>query len=146
METEKTDKTEENFDWSNAVRNPWVRQYNEGFVTLGRDLLEEVVTLLHIGSLSRKVFEPRTVQAGEIIRYDKDKDRLAYVVCENREAEERKEGRYVYPPEFEITGYPHFSDKIRATIFESRPSITNEAIVKEIKNAQEKALCSMQEQ
>lgn len=142
----ETDKTEENFDWACAIRNPWIRQYNEEFVKLGRDLLEEVVDCLHIGSLSRKVFESRTVKAGEIIRYDKDKDRSAYVVCENGEAEERKEGCYVYPPEFEITAYPNFSDKIRSSIFESRPSITNEDIVKEIKNAQEKALCSIQTQ
>jgi len=67
--------------------------------------------------LARKVFAPRTVKAGEVVRYDKDVYVQGWVIAEDGQTPQSVvEGKYVYPPEFEVTSYPslEIKDKYRA--------------------------------
>jgi hypothetical protein len=57
------------------------------------------------------------VKAGEVVRYDKDVYVQGWVIAEDGQTPQSVvEGRYIYPPEFEVTAYPsiEIKDKYRA--------------------------------
>jgi hypothetical protein len=90
---------------------------SEGFKQVGQGLLNPIKEVIDYEGLARKVFAPRTVKAGEVVRYDKDAFVRAWVIAEDGQTPQSVvEGRYVYPPEFEVTAYPsiEIKDKYRA--------------------------------
>jgi hypothetical protein len=144
----------------NAVNNPWITQENPLFRSLGEQLLEEAVEQLEIISLARKIFHPRLIKAGEVIRYDKDIKSSAYSISlenhprkyneeveqpltertpkEKIEAVKRGENaRYVYPDEFEVCAYLTLPTGMYREI---------EAVKGKIKELKEKGLYSIQSQ
>jgi len=90
---------------------------SEGFRQVGQGLLNPIKEVIDYEGLARKVFAPRTVKAGEVVRYDKDVYIRGWVIAEDGQTPQSVvEGRYIYPPEFEITAYPsiEIKDKYRA--------------------------------
>lgn len=90
---------------------------SEGFRQVGQGLLNPIKEVIDYEGLARKIFAPRTVKAGEVVRYDKDVYVNAWVIAEDGQTPQSVvEGRYVYPPEFEVTAYPsiEIKDKYRA--------------------------------
>ena len=90
---------------------------SEGFRQVGQGLLNPIKEVIDYEGLARKVFAPRTVKAGEVVRYDKDVYIKAWVIAEDGQTPQSTvEGRYIYPPEFEVTAYPtiEIKDKYRA--------------------------------
>jgi hypothetical protein len=90
---------------------------SEGFRQVGQGLLNPIKEVIDYEGLARKVFAPRTVKAGEIVRYDKDVYIQGWVIAEDGQTPQSVvEGRYIYPPEFEVTAYPsiEIKDKYRA--------------------------------
>jgi len=90
---------------------------SEGFRQVGQGLLNPIKEVIDYEGLARKVFAPRTVKAGEIVRYDKDVYVQGWVIAEDGTTPQSTvEGRYIYPPEFEVTAYPsiEIKDKYRA--------------------------------
>jgi hypothetical protein len=90
---------------------------SEGFRQVGQGLLNPIKEVIDYEGLARKVFAPRTVKAGEIVRYDKDVYIRGWVIAEDGQTPQSVvEGRYIYPPEFEVTAYPsiEIKDKYRA--------------------------------
>lgn len=89
----------------------------DGFRMIGQGLLNPIKEVIDYEGLARKVWAPRTVKAGEIVRYDKDPFVRAWMIAEDGQTPQSVvEGRYVYPSEFEITAYPsvEIKDKFRA--------------------------------
>jgi len=79
----------------------------EGFLILGQELLMPIKEVIDYEGWARKVLAPRTVRQGEVIRYDKDVFVTAWVIADDGQTPEaRVGGRYVYPPEFEVTANP----------------------------------------
>jgi hypothetical protein len=90
---------------------------SEGFRQVGQGLLNPIKEVIDYEGLARKVFAPRTVKAGEVVRYDKDVYVQGWVIAEDGQTPQSVvEGKYVYPPEFEVTSYPslEIKDKYRA--------------------------------
>lgn len=90
---------------------------SEGFRQVGQGLLNPIKEVIDYEGLARKIFAPRTVKAGEVVRYDKDVYVLGWVIAEDGQTPQSVvEGRYIYPPEFEVTAYPsiEIKDKYRA--------------------------------
>lgn len=90
---------------------------SEGFRQVGQGLLNPIKEVIDYEGLARKVFAPRTVKAGEVVRYDKDVFVRGWVIAEDGQTPQSVvEGRYIYPPEFEVTAYPsiEIKDKYRA--------------------------------
>jgi len=90
---------------------------SEGFRLVGQGLLNPIKEVIDYEGLARKVWAPRTVKAGEVVRYDKDPFVTAWQIAEDATtAESVVTGSYVYPAEFEITTYPslEIKDKFRA--------------------------------
>jgi hypothetical protein len=90
---------------------------SEGFRQVGQGLLNPIKEVIDYEGLARKVFAPRTVKAGEVVRYDKDVYVQGWVIAEDGTTPQSVvEGRYIYPPEFEVTAYPsiEIKDKYRA--------------------------------
>jgi len=105
-------------DESDAIiREAFSDPSSEGFRQIGQGLLNPIKEVIDYEGLARKVFAPRTVKAGEIVHYDKDVYVKAWVIAEDGQTPQSVvEGRYIYPPEFEITAYPsiEIKDKYRA--------------------------------
>ena len=90
---------------------------SEGFRQVGQGLLNPIKEVIDYEGLARKVFAPRTVKAGEVVRYDKDVYVQGWVIAEDGQTPQSvAEGKYIYPPEFEVTAYPslEIKDKYRA--------------------------------
>lgn len=90
---------------------------SEGFRQIGQGLLNPIKEVIDYEGLARKVLAPRTVKAGEVVRYDKDVYVQGWVIAEDGQTPQSVvEGRYIYPPEFEVTAYPsiEIKDKYRA--------------------------------
>lgn len=90
---------------------------SEGFRQVGQALLNPIKEVIDYEGLARKVLAPRTVKAGEVVRYDKDVFVRAWVIAEDGQTPESVvEGKYFYPPEFEVTANPsiELKDKFRA--------------------------------
>lgn len=90
---------------------------SEGFRLVGQGLLNPIKEVIDYEGLARKIWAPRTVKAGEVVRYDKDPFVTGWVIAEDGQTPQSVvEGRYVYPPEFEVTTYPslEIKDKFRA--------------------------------
>jgi len=99
------------------VREAFADPGGEGFHQIGQALLNPIKEVIDYEGLARKVWAPRTVKAGEIVRYDKDIFVTAYQIAEDGETPQSVvESTYVYPPEFEITAFPsiEIKDKYRA--------------------------------
>jgi hypothetical protein len=89
----------------------------EGFRQVGQALLNPIKEVIDYEGLARKIWAPRTVKAGEVVRYDKDIFVTAWLIAEDGETPQSTvEGSYVYPPEFEVTAFPsiEIKDKYRA--------------------------------
>lgn len=65
--------------------------------------LQDVTKGVEQQALCRKILAYRTVKTGEVVRYDKDADKTAYVVGEQGNVVRVDAGRYCYPPERQIT-------------------------------------------
>lgn len=90
---------------------------SDGFKLIGQGLLNPIKEVIDYEGLARKIWAPRTVKAGEVVRYDKDPFVRGWVIAEDGQTPQSVvEGRYVYPPEFEVTSYPtlEIKDKFRA--------------------------------
>lgn len=90
---------------------------SDGFRQVGQGLLNPIKEVIDYEGLARKIFAPRTVKAGEVVRYDKDVYVRGWVIAEDGQTPQSVvEGRYIYPPEFEVTAYPsiEIKDKYRA--------------------------------
>lgn len=89
----------------------------EGFKQVGQALLNPIKEVIDYEGVMRKVWAPRSVKQGEVIRYDKDVFVVAHVIAEDGMTPQSVvEGKYVYPPEFEISAYPsiELKDQYRA--------------------------------
>jgi hypothetical protein len=90
---------------------------SEGFNLVGQGLLNPIKEVIDFEGIARKLWAPRTVKAGEVVRYDKDPFVRAWVIAEDAQTPQSVvEGRYIYPPEFEVTSYPtlEIKDQYRA--------------------------------
>jgi hypothetical protein len=80
---------------------------SEGFKQVGQALLNPIKEIIDYEGVARKVLAPRTVKSGEVVRYDKDVFVVGHVIAEDGQTPQSVvEGRYVYPPEFEVSTYP----------------------------------------
>ncbi len=78
----------------------------EGFHQVGQALLNPIKEIIDYEGIARKVLAVRTVKAGEVVRYDKDVFVVAHVIAEDGQTPQSVvQGRYVYPPEFEVSAY-----------------------------------------
>jgi hypothetical protein len=90
---------------------------SEGFKQVGQALLNPIKEVIDYEGLLRKLWAPRTVKQGEVIRYDKDVFVVAQIIADDGMTPQSVvEGRYVYPPEFEVSAYPSIElrDQYRA--------------------------------
>jgi len=90
---------------------------SEGFRLVGQGLLNPIKEVIDYEGLARKIWAPRTVKAGEVVRYDKDPFVTGWMIAEDGQTPQSVvTGSYVYPSEFEITTYPslEIKDKFRA--------------------------------
>jgi len=105
-------------DESEAIlREAFSDSSSEGFRQVGQGLLNPIKEVIDYEGLARKVLAPRTVKAGEVVRYDKDVYIQGWVIAEDGQTPQSVvEGKYIYPPEFEVTAYPsiEIKDKYRA--------------------------------
>lgn len=105
-------------DESEAIlREAFADPSSEGFRQVGQGLLNPIKEVIDYEGLARKVLAPRTVKAGEVVRYDKDVYIQGWVIAEDGQTPQSVvEGKYIYPPEFEVTAYPsiEIKDKYRA--------------------------------
>lgn len=102
---------------ASILREAFSDPTSEGFKQVGQGLLNPVKEVIDYEGLARKVMAPRTVKSGEVVRYDKDVYVQGYVIAEDGTTPQSVvEGRYIYPPEFEVTAYPsiEIKDKYRA--------------------------------
>jgi hypothetical protein len=89
----------------------------EGFKQVGQALLNPIKEVIDYEGVMRKTWAPRSVKQGEVIRYDKDVFVVAHVIGEDGMTPQSVvEGKYVYPPEFEVSAYPsiELKDQYRA--------------------------------
>jgi hypothetical protein len=89
----------------------------EGFKQVGQALLNPIKEVIDYEGLLRKLWAPRTVKQGEVIRYDKDAFVTAHVIADDGQTPQSVvEGKYFYPPEFEVSAYPSIElrDQYRA--------------------------------
>jgi hypothetical protein len=107
-----------NLDESEAIlREAFSDPTSDGFRQVGQGLLNPIKEVIDYEGLARKVFAPRTVKQGEVVRYDKDVYIQGWVIAEDGQTPQSVvEGKYIYPPEFEVTAYPsiEIKDKYRA--------------------------------
>lgn len=99
------------------LREAFADPSSEGFRQVGQGLLNPIKEVIDYEGLARKVFAPRTVKSGEVVRYDKDVYVQGWVIAEDGQTPQSvSEGRYIYPPEFEVTAFPtiEIKDKYRA--------------------------------
>lgn len=99
------------------VKEAFADPGGEGFHQIGQALLNPIKEVIDYEGLARKIWAPRTVKAGEIVRYDKDIFVTAWQISEDGETPQSVvESTYVYPPEFEVTAFPsiEIKDKYRA--------------------------------
>ena len=135
-----------------------VPKYTDKFRIIGELLLKSIAENLEVSSFVNKVLAVRQIRSGEVIRYDKDRDMVSYIVGENSQPkvyaedieqpltkrtpkeriEQRSEGRYVYPEEVEYSVYP----SIKAGEFLKDIKLTGQELAK----IQRKAYDSMQYQ
>lgn len=105
-------------DESEAIlREAFSDPSSEGFRQVGQGLLNPIKEVIDYEGLARKILAPRTVKAGEVVRYDKDVYIQGWVIAEDGQTPQSVvEGKYIYPPEFEVTAYPsiEIKDKYRA--------------------------------
>lgn len=104
-------------DSENILREAFSDPTGDAFNKIGQGLLNPIKEVIDYEGLARKIFAPRTVKAGEIVRYDKDVYVQGWVIAEDGQTPQSVvEGRYIYPPEFEVTAYPsiEIKDKYRA--------------------------------
>lgn len=90
---------------------------SEGFRRAGQALVNPIKEVIDYESITAKLWTPRSVKAGEVIRYDKDVHVVGYVIADDGQTPQSQvEGKYVYPPEFEVTAYPsiELKDQYRA--------------------------------
>jgi hypothetical protein len=91
--------------------------HSEEFRLVGQALLNPIKEVIDYEGMARKVFAPRSVKSGEVVRYDKDVFVKAWVIgVDGQTPESQAEGKYVYPPEFEVTANVslELKDKFRA--------------------------------
>lgn len=89
----------------------------EGFKQVGQALLNPIKEVIDYEGVMRKIWAPRSVKQGEVIRYDKDVFVVAHVIGEDGMTPQSVvEGKYIYPPEFEVSAYPsiELKDQYRA--------------------------------
>lgn len=99
------------------VREAFSDPTSEGFRQVGQALLNPIKEVIDYEGLARKVLTPRTVKAGDVVRYDKDVFVNAWVIAEDGQTPESVvDATYFYPPEFEVTANPsiELKDKHRA--------------------------------
>ena len=99
------------------LREAFADPSSEGFHLVGQGLLNPIKEVIDFEGIARKLWAPRTVKAGEVVRYDKDPFVRGWVVAEDAQTPQSVvEGRYIYPPEFEVTAYPtlEIKDQFRA--------------------------------
>lgn len=79
----------------------------EGFSLVGQELLNPIKEVIDYEGWIRKILAVRPVKQGEVVRYDKDVFVVAWVIgADGQTPESRVGGRFVYPPEFEVTAFP----------------------------------------
>jgi hypothetical protein len=107
-----------NLEESEAIlREAFSDPTSDGFRQVGQGLLNPIKEVIDYEGLARKIFAPRTVKQGEVVRYDKDVYIQGWVIAEDGQTPQSVvEGKYIYPPEFEVTAYPsiEIKDKYRA--------------------------------
>jgi len=99
------------------LREAFSDTQSEGFKLVGQGLLNPIKEVIDYEGLARKIWAPRTVKAGEVVRYDKDAYVRGWVIAEDGQTPQSVvEGRYIYPSEFEVTTYPsiEIKDQFRA--------------------------------
>jgi len=80
---------------------------SEGFHQVGQALLNPIKEVIDYEGVFRKLLAPRTVKAGEVVRYDKDIFVTGYVIAEDGQTPQSTVGgKYIYPSEFEVSAYP----------------------------------------
>lgn len=91
-----------------AMSNP----NSEEFHKVGQALLNPIKEVIDFEGVSRKIWAARTVKDGDVIRYDKDVHVVGFQIGEDSKTPESVvEGKYIYPPEFEISAFPVISLK-----------------------------------
>jgi len=80
---------------------------SEGFARCGQALLNPIKEVIDFEGMTRKVWYPRDVKPGEVVRYDKDPYVVGWQIAEDGQTPESQvEGKYIYPPEFEVSTFP----------------------------------------
>jgi hypothetical protein len=88
------------------LREAFADPTSEGFSQVGQALLNPIKEIIDYEGLARKFLAVRTVKQGEVVRYDKDVFVVAHIIAEDGQTPQSVvEGRYVYPPEFEVSAY-----------------------------------------
>lgn len=99
------------------LRQAYSDPTSEGFRTTGQALLNPIKEVIDYEGVTRKIWVGRDVKQGEVLRYDKDVFVVGYVIAEDGQTPQSQvEGKYVYPPEFEVSAYPtiELKDQYRA--------------------------------
>lgn len=99
------------------LREAFSDTQSEGFRQVGQNLLNPVKEVLDYEGIARKFFMQRTIKQGETFRIDKDVYVTGWAIAEDGQTPQSVvEGKYIYPPEFEVTAYPsiELKDKYRA--------------------------------
>jgi len=88
------------------VRQAFANPNSPEFAMAGQALVNPIKEVIDYESVTSKLWTPRTVKQGEVIRYDKDPFVVAHVIAEDGQTPESQvEGQYVYPPEFEVASF-----------------------------------------
>ena len=104
-------------DGAALVRQAFSNPNSSEFQMAGQALVNPIKEIIDYETVTAKLWTPRTVKQGEVIRYDKDPFVVAHVIAEDGQTPESQvEGQYIYPPEFEVTAFPtiELRDQYRA--------------------------------
>ena len=90
----------------------WDKNYDYSAFVLGNIISQHVREVSKDTGFMNKVLASRTIRPGEIIRYDKDPHIVGYAIDEHQEVYSVGSGRYLYPPEVEVSFTLSFPDKV----------------------------------
>jgi len=94
-------------DQEALVRQAMSDPNSSEFSKAGQALLMPIKEVIDYETITRKLWVPRTVKQGEVVRYDKDVYVQGWSIAEDGQTPiSQVEGKYVYPPDIQVTAYP----------------------------------------
>ena len=77
------------------------------FAKAGQQLLMPIKEVIDYETITRKLWVPRSVKQGVVVRYDKDVYVTGWSIAEDGQTPiSQVEGAYVYPADLQVTAYP----------------------------------------